>query len=241
MSFILDALKKSETERAQQSGPTLVDPRIVSPRRGIPAWVIVLSVVLLANLAVLAMMLVRSTHRDAAIPSATVALPATPILTPAPAEPQPTNVLPPPTLPIATTPASTSSTPLPAAYVEPRPLITAPSPMTDTESLATGRVITPSSAAPEPITVVRSPPQPYPDPSGLPTAEDLRVSGIGLPPLNMALHAFDPSPPNRYVLLNGQKLREGQSTGDGVEIEQITDAGAVLRWHQQRFLLTPGN
>jgi hypothetical protein len=85
-----------------------------------------------------------------------------------------------------------------------------------------------------------APPPPRLDTAGLPTAEDLLLSGITLPQLNLALHAFDALPSNRYVLLNNQKLREGQSTAEGVQVEQITVTGVVLRWREQRFMLTPG-
>lgn len=54
MSFILDALKKSESERHRQSGPVLMDVRIAAPRRRIPTWAWVIAAVLLVNLAVLA-------------------------------------------------------------------------------------------------------------------------------------------------------------------------------------------
>ena len=47
MSFILDALKKSEAERARKTGPQLLDLRIASPRRRLPLWVIVMVVILL--------------------------------------------------------------------------------------------------------------------------------------------------------------------------------------------------
>ena len=39
MSFILDALKKSEAERQRQAGPALLEMRVVRPRRRIPVWV----------------------------------------------------------------------------------------------------------------------------------------------------------------------------------------------------------
>ncbi len=38
MSFILDALKKSEAERQRQTGPTLLELRVTQPRRRYPAW-----------------------------------------------------------------------------------------------------------------------------------------------------------------------------------------------------------
>ena len=59
MSFILEALKKAESERHRASGPVLVDVRIASPRRNLPGWAWALGVVLLANLAILGWLLLR--------------------------------------------------------------------------------------------------------------------------------------------------------------------------------------
>jgi hypothetical protein len=59
MSFILDALKKSEAERSRHNGPTLIDIRVASPRTKMPLWVIIIGLVLLANLIVLAAVLLR--------------------------------------------------------------------------------------------------------------------------------------------------------------------------------------
>lgn len=262
MSFILDALKKSEAERARQSGPTLVDPRILPPRRGVPAWVVVLALVLLANLAVLAVVLVRGAHREAPAAASTPAIVPVPAggasAAPAPVgstgvQPPPGNVLPPPALPAAASaqaaaPSAGGAVLPPVEYSGTRGARPAPQPSgagyAEEDIPPAGRLITPTgtalpaAAAPPPP---RSAPRPREDASGLPTAEDLRVSGISLPPLSMALHAFDASPSNRYVLLNGQRLREGQSTAEGAEVEQITSTGAVVRWRDRRFLLTPGD
>jgi general secretion pathway protein B len=39
MSFILDALKKSEAERQRRAGPALLEMRVVRPQRHVPTWV----------------------------------------------------------------------------------------------------------------------------------------------------------------------------------------------------------
>lgn len=60
MSFILDALKKSENERQRQVGPSLADVRVV--RRGSserPWWVIAVAALLVVNLGVLLVVLIR--------------------------------------------------------------------------------------------------------------------------------------------------------------------------------------
>ena len=59
MSFILDALKKSEIERQRQTVPGLMDPRIAERRSRLPIWAIALGILLAINLAVLSFMLLR--------------------------------------------------------------------------------------------------------------------------------------------------------------------------------------
>ena len=53
MSFILDALKKAETERQRQSGPTLLEVRVTPPRRRIPLWTLIISALLGVNILLL--------------------------------------------------------------------------------------------------------------------------------------------------------------------------------------------
>src|SRR5438034_11443194 len=60
MSFILDALKKSELERQRQSVPGLVDSGTPRPRPRLPVWAIALGLLLAVNLLVLLFVLTRS-------------------------------------------------------------------------------------------------------------------------------------------------------------------------------------
>src|SRR5450631_1041879 len=60
MSFILDALKKSEIERQRQSEPGLVDAGAVRWRKVLPAWAVLLGVLLGINIAVLLVVLLRT-------------------------------------------------------------------------------------------------------------------------------------------------------------------------------------
>jgi general secretion pathway protein B len=59
MSFILDALKKSETDRQRQNGPALFEVRVAPPRNGLPLWAIGLAVLLAVNLVIVAWVLLR--------------------------------------------------------------------------------------------------------------------------------------------------------------------------------------
>jgi general secretion pathway protein B len=59
MSFILDALKKSESDRQRQNGPALFEVRVAPPRNSLPLWAIGLAVLLAVNLVIVAWVLLR--------------------------------------------------------------------------------------------------------------------------------------------------------------------------------------
>ena len=59
MSFILDALKKSESDRQRQSGPALFEVKVAPPRTGLPPWAIAVAALLVVNLGIVMWMLWR--------------------------------------------------------------------------------------------------------------------------------------------------------------------------------------
>jgi len=50
MSFILDALKKSESDRQRQSGPALFEVKVAPPRTGLPPWAMAVAALLVVVL-----------------------------------------------------------------------------------------------------------------------------------------------------------------------------------------------
>ena len=62
--------------------------------------------------------------------------------------------------------------------------------------------------------------------------EDLRRN---VPPLSFGGSVYSEIAAQRMVILNGQVLREGESLGDDLVIEQIRPRSAVLRVRGQRF------
>ncbi len=72
MSFILDALKKSESDRQRQSGPALFEVKVAPPRTRLPLWAIAIALLLVVNLAIVAWMMLRrpAARADAANPAA---------------------------------------------------------------------------------------------------------------------------------------------------------------------------
>jgi hypothetical protein len=74
MSFILDALKKSETDRQRQNGPALFEVRAAPPRDKLPLWAVGLGALLAVNLVIVAWVLLRRpASADAAAQSAAAA------------------------------------------------------------------------------------------------------------------------------------------------------------------------
>lgn len=87
MSFILDALRKAESERNRNVGPVLMDARIAPPRRGLPGWAVGLGVVLLLNLGLLAWLLGRTQPPAMVAPAAREAAEPAPQAAPAAQDP----------------------------------------------------------------------------------------------------------------------------------------------------------
>src|SRR4051812_18372552 len=88
MSFILDALKKSESDRQRQSSPALFEVKVAAPRRRFPAWALALGILLGINVLALSWMLLRRPDAAAPVAAAPIAAPAAPASgTPAGARP----------------------------------------------------------------------------------------------------------------------------------------------------------
>ena len=209
MSFILDALKKSERERNRQAGPSLMEMRVAPPRSGLPTWGIVIGGVMLLNLGLLLWLLLRPNPATPVTPVVTLAAPAavtaavqTP---PAAAVPEAAVALPPLPEPASSLPANTADF---------EPALPARSPLPSTSSVGADL--------------------------GLPTIHDLNASGANLPELRLSLHVYDAEPSRRYVLLNSTRLREGESTPDGLRLERVTESGVVLAWRNRRFTVQRG-
>lgn len=103
MSFILDALKKSENERQRNTGPSLADVRVVRRNPERPWWVVAVAALLVVNLGVLGVVLIRNGNAKPAQPAQAAPAPVQSAppqsYTPPPPQPAPQqsyNTAPPP-------------------------------------------------------------------------------------------------------------------------------------------------
>ncbi|MEE4638882.1 MAG: general secretion pathway protein GspB [Wenzhouxiangella sp.] len=60
-----------------------------------------------------------------------------------------------------------------------------------------------------------------------------------LPELHLSIHVFSAEPAERFVLINGERRREGDSLGEGARLTEISRRGAVVDFRDYRFLLQP--
>lgn len=227
MSFILDALKKSEQERVRQQAPTTLELPRSTRRRVTPAWMIGVLVLLLVNCVLLFMMWLRhepetpaatATKAEASLPGSAVSKPVAPsanrlirsleeeasVETPAAED---TEIAPGPTI---------DGQDHEAPLVRAMPATDASPPETNLPANSASRRVS----------------------AGMPTLESLGGhAALDLPELRLDLHVYAPAAKDRFVFINGKRYREGEITAEGVTVESITDDGVVLSKSGRRFLL----
>jgi general secretion pathway protein B len=264
MSFILDALKKSEAERRQGEVPRLQNEPFSPPPRRRPVLPLLLVLALALNGVVFGWWLLSREKQP--VPVATVgsgpeqsaadgrtaraesgSLPATATAEPATSSGEPVATgaqlsLSADVQQRATTPAPPSEpevvtvvieeTPAPPAASAARPAAA----RTVEKETQARRTETPAAASAKTKVATAAPAaDSFPPVSELPG--NVRS---GLPRLDLQLHFFTPDPERRLVRLNGLNLRQGGSSGDGLNVVEITQDGVKLSYGGNRFFLPTG-
>lgn len=231
MSFILDALKKSDSERQRQSGPALFEVKSATPRGGLPLWALILGALLAVNIIALGWFVLDKPA------------PANPPALAAPAAERSTAQH-----PVAQGPAVRSAAPVQAVpesggdaapavasmparsapVLPPRPVAEPPLPANEAGNPADYEEALPAPEA-----------KPAPSDSGIvPTLEQLPVAIRNqLPQLRLDMHVYATRPADRFVFVNMQRLHEGEATRDGIRVEEITPTGVILGFRGTRFQL----
>lgn len=214
MSFILDALKKSEEERRRGEVPDLRAQHAAfpQPRPRRLLWPALFSAALLVNAPLLLWW--QPWQPNAQLP------PPSPLVAPPPAPPA-DSVAPPAPAPVL--PTAEEGEP-PRVYLPQEP-----AGWSDLRLDPPPRPKSPAAAA----AVPRRPSRPAPF---LPHLRDLpEARRQFLPDLKISMHYYNPDPGSRMVRMNGRILREGSILVEGLTVEEITSAGVILNWQGERF------
>jgi general secretion pathway protein B len=226
MSLILEALRKSEAERRRAQAPDLraeLPPAPAQRRVAMPmwAWLLPASAVLLA-----AAWWLRTpdqagpatTDSDAGMSAhreTTPTLPVVPRLSPPAAV-----VAPKPATAVAQTSTSTQ----------------APSPAVAQAAVVAAPKSIPVPVEPLPMPPVATPPADAKDSDILQLSDLSAAERKSLPPLKVSMHMWDGDPARRFVIVDGNRLVEGDRVGDAV-VTTITADGVLLDWNGRRVKL----
>jgi general secretion pathway protein B len=222
MSFILDALRKSEHQRQREVGPGLATvPE--SPARPAPAiWVLVLGGLLVLNILVLGALLLtdgRPEQVAAAPPAADAVAPRG-----SPGEERRRAESPRP-----------AAAPPSASRGEVRPLTTevaAPVP-------APAPAPAPAAQSAPPAPAVPAAAQAAAADARLPRFSDLVIRGeLNVPHMHLDIHVYSANAAERFVFINMRRYNEGEATQEGPRVERIVNDGVVMDHHGQRFFLS---
>ena len=223
MSFILDALKKSENERQQQSDSEFATVPSGSDNPAMPRWLWVLGALLIVNAVVVTGLLLRpdspaitTTSTQPATETASIAAPETTAaavvdLTPDPA----------PSFAERIDAAREDQAARPAP--EPEPAVTPP-PVASRAPAADSPAVLAAQAE---------------NPAMLPSIQEVVANGsLQLPPMHIDIHVYTDTPSDRFVFINMNKYRESERLDEGPVVQEITRDGVVLAHLGTEFFLS---
>jgi general secretion pathway protein B len=245
MSFILDALRKSEAARRRSETPDLFAtlPQAPAPTRSRATWPLWAMAGFGAVSSAIALWLLlhrpdmpTASPADAGARSA-IDAGASDATTDTQADAGTDADI---DAAAAGTPAATAMPPAPTATTS------APPPAPAAAS-ATPPAPVPAPASPARTAIPLAPttaPAPAP-PSAVPPSNGDRATALAdlapdvrrqLPALKLSMQVWNDDPQRRFVILDGQRLREGDTVGD-VVVERITRTEVLLSWRGARLRL----
>ena len=217
MSFILDALRKSEIERQRQSGPSMAEFPIAREDRRLPVALIAIGFLLAVNLAVVLFFMLREERAPTPAPAASAPVAQAPVANPPPAATA-----------VAPTPQSVLESQLGAQEAIEEPPAVYYGDMPTLPPDAPDPTLVPDAQGANPSVIYENAPTPESSSSGVPS---------GLPELSVDLHVFAADPAKRAVFINGRRYTQGATIAEGPVVEEITREGATLSWRGRRFTL----
>lgn len=213
MSFILDALKKSETERQEQGSAEFTSVPTSSGSTSPARWLWLLAALLAVNFAVLIGILLKPDE-----PATSVAEIAQPEIAETSAGLEGPSV---------EEPSFADLVADAIVEIEERPVSTSPAPATEIESASTAVTAPPQTRR-----------QPVARTTSVPTIDQLRLDGsLQLEELHLDIHVYSDEPAERFVFINMDKHREDSRIDEGPIVREITIDGVILEYQGRTFLL----
>lgn len=245
MSYILDALRKSEQERLAGGVPGLHSPQAAPPETAASRydWKVLAVILVVLNAGAIGWWLAARrgvpatpASSPSAIPPQRAAMPAqpqvparsAPMASPAGSE----GAVPPPAAPAAAEPPAPASAPQPSMAPPSAARAAIPPAPRPAPQIAPSAVVAhPPPAAPP---VPEEAPAPAP-PKGIVAFADLPASvRKALPPLQIGGYA-EGSGSDAMLLVNDRLVSEGDEIGGGVRVLKISPDGAVFGFRGYRF------
>jgi len=236
MSYILDALKRADAERERGHVPGLhaqsIDSASSADRRpGLPRWALAAGGgTALIVVAALAWRMGADAHAPLPMPMTAPEPAPAPVVAAAPTtEPAPV---------VEAAPVAAPPAPPPVAYVAPPPPPVA-KPQREAKPPAAPRPTPPSAMAPAqvPAAATARPPEPTPNATVPLMAELPSTLRQQLPQLAVTGSVYSEDATSRFIMLNGEVVKEGGQPAPGLVLERIEPKSAVLRFKGQRFRL----
>lgn len=213
MSFILDALKKSETDRQQQGAAEFAGVPVSSGPARAPRWLWILGLLLAINLAVLLGLFIKPDTRVASVD---------------------VEASPPPAADTDTREASFAERVAEARRNPPRREESAPEAPPQTQAAQAEQAAPAVNFMPVPEVAEQT----STETAALPTFVEVLSNGtIQTPGLHLDIHVYSEAPEDRFVFINMSKQREQSQLSEGPVVEEITPDGVVLNYQGTQFFL----
>jgi len=266
MSYILDALRRADAERERERGavPGLhartIPMGVPEPAAAPPQPTRRLLAVIVGALALLGLALwmwLRSSAPGstprAAAEQALAAPPAPSAASSAVLAPKTADTNVPAAAPAAPAAVAAASPPPPLVQIVPVPVPvpvpsssskSAPNPAVNPAANATPTAAQPAAGRSAASPAARAQPEdapvaetPAPPERAVPLAQLPPELRRAWPPLVAGGSVYSESPGSRFVILNGQVVREGESPAPGITLERIGPKAAIFRWRDLRVEL----
>jgi general secretion pathway protein B len=218
MSYILDALRKSEQERQIAAGGSagMLYPSTPEHRPGIGRKVTLLgAAILIVTLSLNWWSLSRMAPPAKALPAAAT----------------------PPAVTVQNTPAASVPVNIPSVPTSPKQSagpVAAVSPPQPTSKPTVGAPPSPIAPPEKPLRIAPKEPAPAPLAAPAPKSESASDAPKGLPPISVSGYVKDETGGN-LAIINDKLVREGEEVSPGLRLERIDGENAFFNYKGQRF------